>query len=165
MQQRGVLGDHADVLAQRHLADLGNVLPVYADVAAVYVVQAQQQIHQSGFARARAADQANFLAATYVQIELLEQLLVFIGEIDIVVSHVGQTHLQGGRIGHIQHLAVFGQGVHAVLHRTDVFKQLCRLPHHPLRQTIQAQSHGRGSRHRAHGDQTVLPQIHTQHRG
>ncbi|MNV18760.1 hypothetical protein D3C71_1095980 [compost metagenome] len=46
VQQRGVLGDHADAFAQAFLADVGDVLAVDQDASAFDVVQAQQQVHQ-----------------------------------------------------------------------------------------------------------------------
>ncbi|MCY1235746.1 hypothetical protein D9M72_483750 [compost metagenome] len=46
VQQRGVLGNHADAFAQAFLADVGDVLAVDQDASAFDVVQAQQQVHQ-----------------------------------------------------------------------------------------------------------------------
>ena len=46
MQQRGVLGDHADLFAQAFLSDFGNILTVDQDSSALQVVQAQQQVDQ-----------------------------------------------------------------------------------------------------------------------
>ena len=46
VQQRGVLGDHADAFAQAFLGDVRNVLPVDQNPSTLQVVQAQQQVDQ-----------------------------------------------------------------------------------------------------------------------
>ena len=56
VQQAGVLGDQTDLRAQAFLGDVVDVLAVDADVAALRFVKTQQQVHQSGLARAAAAD-------------------------------------------------------------------------------------------------------------
>ncbi|MCY1182550.1 hypothetical protein D9M73_231150 [compost metagenome] len=66
MQQRSVLGDHANGAAQAVLRDLGDVLPVDAYFPLIHVVEAQQQVDQGGFTGAGAADQADFFAWTNV---------------------------------------------------------------------------------------------------
>ncbi|KAG1318371.1 hypothetical protein G6F62_012391 [Rhizopus arrhizus] len=68
MQQRGVLGDHADLLAKAFLGDMGDVLVVDQDAAAFQVVQAQQHVHQGRFAGAGRADQAELLARRHHQV-------------------------------------------------------------------------------------------------
>ncbi len=62
VKQRGVLGDHADVVAQALLGDVADVLTVDQDASALQVVEAQQQIDQRRLAGARAADQPHPLA-------------------------------------------------------------------------------------------------------
>jgi hypothetical protein len=68
VQQRGVLGDHADLCAQAFLGHFGDVLAVDQDAPALQVVQAQQQVDQGRFARAGRADQADFLAGLDVRL-------------------------------------------------------------------------------------------------
>ena len=75
MQQRGVLRDHADLRAQAVLRDVGDVLPVDQDAAALDVVEAQQQVHDRALAGARAADQADLLAGPDVQREIVDHRL------------------------------------------------------------------------------------------
>src|SRR5690606_8185460 len=72
VQQRGVLGDHADMSAQGVLADLGSIRPVAQGPAPLHVMETQQQIDQGGLARARAADQTDTFARADMQVEILE---------------------------------------------------------------------------------------------
>ena len=72
MQQRGVLRDHADLGAQAVLRDLADVLAVDQHLAAFDIVKTQQQVHDGGFARARAPHQADLFAAADVQRELVD---------------------------------------------------------------------------------------------
>ncbi len=46
VQQRRVLSDHADLRTQAFLGNLGNILTVDQDPAALNVIHAQQQVHQ-----------------------------------------------------------------------------------------------------------------------
>ncbi|MNL42007.1 hypothetical protein D3C87_1644410 [compost metagenome] len=52
VQQGSVLGDHADGAAQAVLRHVRNVLPVNANLSAVDIIEAQQQVDERGFARA-----------------------------------------------------------------------------------------------------------------
>ena len=72
MQQRAVLTDHADRAAQRGLRHLGHVLPVDQDLALLGIAEPQQQVHEAGFTRARAADQAHLLARLDGQVHMVE---------------------------------------------------------------------------------------------
>ena len=56
----------------------------------------------------------------------------------------------------------FGQGGHAVVDGTDVFKQSGGFPHDVLRQTVHTQCHGRGGGNRAHADLAVIPKPNAQ---
>src|SRR5690606_8609277 len=72
VQQRGVLGDHADMSAQGVLTDLGNILPVDQDPAPLHVMETQQQIDQGGLACSRTADQTDALTRADMQVEVLQ---------------------------------------------------------------------------------------------
>ncbi len=72
VQQRGVLRHQADLAAQRILRDVGDVLPVDEDAAALDVVEAQQQVDQRRLAGARAADQPDLLAGRDGQRQILD---------------------------------------------------------------------------------------------
>ncbi|MNR13843.1 hypothetical protein D3C85_1302730 [compost metagenome] len=67
VQQRGVLGDHADLFAQAFLGDLGNILVIDKNLPAFQVVEAQQQIDQGRFTCAGGADQPDLFAGTDIQ--------------------------------------------------------------------------------------------------
>ena len=56
VQQRGVLRDHADLRPQAFLGQPGDVLPVDQDAAALWPIEAEQQMHEGRFAGAGAAD-------------------------------------------------------------------------------------------------------------
>ena len=68
MEQRGVLGDHADLRAQALLRDLGDVLAVDEDAAVLQIVEAQQQVDERRLAGAGAADKADLLAGRNVRL-------------------------------------------------------------------------------------------------
>ncbi|KAG1530353.1 hypothetical protein G6F50_017374 [Rhizopus delemar] len=88
MQQRGVLGDHADLLAKAFLGDMGDVLVVDQDAAAFQVVQAQQHVHQGRFAGAGRADQADLLARLHHQVQAGDHAaLLAIVEVDVLEMH------------------------------------------------------------------------------
>ena len=62
VEERGVLGHHADLLAERLLGDRGDVLAVDQDAPALEVVEAEEQVDERRLARAGAADDADLLA-------------------------------------------------------------------------------------------------------
>ena len=62
VEQRGILGHHANFRAQGFLRHLRDVLAINADGAALEIVKAQQQVGEGGFARTRAANKAHFFA-------------------------------------------------------------------------------------------------------
>src|SRR5690606_18662351 len=57
VQQRGILSNHTNMLAQGILGDAADILAINQNAAAVEVVKAQQQVHQRRFAGAGAANQ------------------------------------------------------------------------------------------------------------
>src|SRR5690606_35240709 len=74
VQQRGVLGDHADLRAQAGLVDLGDVLAVDENTPAFHVVQAQQQVDQGRLAGPGGAYQADLLARADIQVQPVDDL-------------------------------------------------------------------------------------------
>src|SRR6185437_14504731 len=62
VQERGVLRDHRDLRAQRLLGDAGDIVTVDQDAAVLDLVEAQQQVYERRFARARAAHEPYALA-------------------------------------------------------------------------------------------------------
>ncbi|MND61060.1 hypothetical protein D3C80_523060 [compost metagenome] len=159
VQQRGVLGDHADGAAQAVLGDLGHVLPVDADFPTVHVVETQQQVDQGGLASAGAADQTDFFARADVQAQVVEYLtLAVVVEADLVETHRAPLGYQLGSAGRIRYLGAAGEGGHAVLHGADVFEQRGYLPHDPVRHAVDTQGHGGDRRHRPGADLAQVPQ-------
>ena len=133
VQQRGVLGHHADLVAQRGLGDFSNVLSVDQNAPALQVVKAQQQVRQGRFSRPGAANQADLFTGFDGQAKTIEDVFALpfcLGileaqriEDDLAVGH-GQR-FGGGRVFHRR---LLGDGVHAILHRADVFKQPSDFP-------------------------------------
>src|SRR5690554_6203208 len=93
VQQRGVLGDHADVRAQRVLLYAGDVDAVDQDPPGLDVVKAQQQVHQRRLARAGASDHADAFARSHVQVQAFDHaralavVEVHALEADVAVGH------------------------------------------------------------------------------
>src|SRR5690606_24363209 len=121
VQQRGVLGDHADGRAERILGDRGDVGAVDPDRAAFAVVEAQQQVDQGRLAGAGAADQADLFARAHVQVQALDHAaLLAVVEGHVVEVDVAAHRADGLRAGPVVHGSRQGDGVDAVLHRADV---------------------------------------------
>ena len=74
MEQRDVLRNRADLLAQALLRDPGDVLAVDQDAAGVDIVEPLQQGEDRRFAAARFADQSDALASLDAQAEIIEDL-------------------------------------------------------------------------------------------
>src|SRR5437764_4562621 len=72
VQERGVLRHHADLGPQALLGEPRNVAAIDQDAAALRPVESEQQMHESRFAGAGAADQADPLARCYVEVELAQ---------------------------------------------------------------------------------------------
>ena len=166
VQQRGVLRDHADCLAQAVLRDLGDVLAVDQDAAGAQVVKAQQQVDQGRLARARTADQAYAFAGAYREVQVLHHgLAVVVAERHVVKYHFAARDLQRPRLGRIEHRGRMGQGVDAVLDGAHAFKQAGHFPHHPARMARDAQRHRRHGRDRARAHLALHPQPQRQAAG
>ncbi|MNL18460.1 hypothetical protein D3C87_1396050 [compost metagenome] len=158
VQQGSILGDHADGAAQAVLRDVRDVLPVNANLPAVDVVEAQQQVDQRGFARARAANQADFFARANVQAQAIEHLaFAAVVEADIVEGDRPAGGHQHTRVRRILHLGAAGQCCHAILHGADALEQRGHLPHDPVRHAIDTQRHGGDCRHGTSADLALMP--------
>ncbi len=150
VQQRGVLSDHADIRAQAFLADLGDVLPVDEDAAALQVIEAQQQIDQRGLAGARRPDQADLLAWANVDAEPADHAaLLAVVEMHVLEAHTALLYLQRLGVLAVEHVARLDDGLHAVLHGADVLENAIDHPHDPFGHVVdsdhQAQRQGDGT--------------------
>ena len=72
VQQRGVLGDHADIGAQGFLRHIVDVDTVDGDPAGFDVIEPQQQVDERRLAGAGPADQADLLARPDRQVEIAD---------------------------------------------------------------------------------------------
>ena len=128
VQQRGVLGHHADLMAQRGLGDLGYVLSIDQNAPALQVVKAQQQVRQGRFPRPGTANQADLFTGFDGQAQTIEDVFALpfclgILEAQRIEDDLSVGHAQCFGIRSIFDSRLLGDGVHAILHRADVFKQ------------------------------------------
>ena len=78
---------HRNLVAQGFHIIAAHVQPAHADRAFIHIVQAADQVHQAGFARAGAADDADGLAGTDMQVNVGQGVFaaaVLVGEIHMV---------------------------------------------------------------------------------
>ena len=73
VEQVGLLGHHADHLAERGELDLPDVDAVDLDGAGVHVVQPRDQVRRRGLARAGRTDQCDQLARLRLEVDVLER--------------------------------------------------------------------------------------------
>ena len=102
--------DHANRTAQAVLRDVGDVLPIDGDAPVLRFVKAQQQAHQRGFTRTRAANQANALAGANVQVQAINHFFatVFVAKAHVVKCNRAVGDLQRQSVGRIHNGAGFG---------------------------------------------------------
>ncbi|MNR14049.1 hypothetical protein D3C85_1304990 [compost metagenome] len=158
VQQGGILRDHADGAAQTVLRHFCDVLAVDANLPAVYIIEAQQQVDERGFACSGSAYQADFFARANVQAQAIEHLAFAI----VVEAHIVEGYRPAGghqhtRVRRILHLGAAGKGCHAILYGADAFEQRGHLPHDPVRHAIDTQRHGGDCRHGTCADLTLVP--------
>ena len=159
VQQRGVLGDHADVGAQAFLAQRGDVLSVDQDAPALQVVQAQEQVDQGRLARARRPDQADLLAGADLQVEPGDDSAALsVVEVDVLEAHLAVFHLQHARIVAVGKGDRLHHGVHAVLDDADVLEDAVDHPHDPAGHVVDADDQRGSQSDGAYADLAVAPQ-------
>ncbi len=159
MQERGILGDHADLLAQAFLRDVGNVLVVDQDAAAFQVVQAQQYVDQGRLAGTGRTHQADLLARLHHQVEACDHAaLLAVVEVDALEVHATAGHLQRHRVLAVLHGQRLGNGGDAILYRTDVLEDAVDGPHDPAGHVVDADHQAGRERDRADSDVAAIPQ-------
>ena len=100
---------HAVVGAQAGAGDLAHIGAIHADCAAVYIVEAHQQVDQRGFAAARGAHDGHMLAGLDGQVQSLNQLAVgHIGEAHVLHFHLTLRVLEHARVGRVGGLRGLG---------------------------------------------------------
>src|SRR5690606_28078202 len=124
VQQRGILSNHTNMLAQGILGDAADILAIDQNAGAGQGIQTQQQVHQRRFAGAGAANQADFFTGFDMNVQVAEHFAAgFAVVARIVKGNVLQAdftlwYLQLAGIIGIFNLRRFGQGLHAIGHRT-----------------------------------------------
>ena len=110
---------------------MGDVLPVDEDAALVHIVEAQEQVHEGGLARARAADETDAFARRDGQVQPFDHaagrrmvvLAPVIGEGHVLEAHFAARHGQRHRVVAVAHVAGAGDRLDAVLHGADILEQ------------------------------------------
>ena len=159
VQQRGVLGDHPDVAAQRLLAHAPDIGAIDEHASRLDVVEAQQEVRQRGLARPRATDQTDLLPALDHEREILDHA----GVAPVVKAHVleGDAPLRHGqvdRVGRIDHRARRRQHRLAVVDDADALEQPRELPHDPVGHALEPEHEAHARRHRPDRRRAVHPQ-------
>ena len=139
MKKRGVLGHHADLLAQLVLRHGSNIASVDQDAPTLHVVEAQENIQNCRLASTGSPDQTDLLPGFHGEIEILQDAaLLAVMEGDFLEADL--TLLDRQRIGLalIHHLMRLFEGRHSVADRTDIFEKRRDLPHDPLAHAMNA---------------------------
>ena len=161
MQQRGILRHHADRLAKRFLADIGNVLAVDLDPARLQIVKPQQQIDEGRFARAGPPDQTELFARRNRQRKIVNHRHrgVAIVETGLLDADGGRPHLKiGSPVAIVQPDRTRHQ-FSRILHRAEIAHQAVELGHHPPQQHVEPEHQRQGERHGADRDRAVKPEV------
>ena len=95
-EQKRVLPDIGDVLAQRAARHLGDILLIDDDLAALGVIEAQDQVEHGRFAAARGPDQRGQLARLgHERYAAQHRFVAAIGEMNVVEFQPRRLDLQG----------------------------------------------------------------------
>ena len=98
-EQKDVLLNHPDVVAQRLERYIAYVNAVNGDAPAVHLVKARQQVGDSAFAAAGRAEQRHDLALLYIKIDAAQHGLVgFVAKAHILKAHVALDARQFARV-------------------------------------------------------------------
>ncbi len=159
VQQRRILGHHADMGAQAFLRHLGDVLAVDQDMPALEVVEAQEEIDDGRLAGARRPDQADLFTRPDGEGKVVDRgRRLAIAKGDVVEADfavVDNERLGRRRIGDAVRA---GNGVDAVVDRADVLEQAGHLEHDPARHVDHALGQGADEGNGADGDGRPAPQ-------
>ncbi len=123
VEQHHVLADEREGIAQRMDGDLADVLPIDADGAGADIIEAQQQVHDGGFAGARGANECHSFAGGHAEIQVAyAAMAVAIGEGDLINLNLALTDGEGRGIGpvmdggsDVHHLEETAGGGHALM--------------------------------------------------
>ena len=105
------------------MGDGGDILAINQDMAALNIVQAQDQLHQGGFSRTRWPDETDALLRLDVDIEVFEHRPRGVGEGDVVEfdRRCGHDHSWGIRV--VGDFVSVDDGLHALLHLSEPFEE------------------------------------------
>ena len=159
VQQRGVLRHHGDLCAQAFLRHGGDVLAVDQDAAGVGGVEAQQQVHQGGFAGAGMAHQADTLAWFDVQVEAVQHAAFgAVAEGDVLEADGAVRDREFFGVRGVGHLAGDGDAFHAVLHHADILENAGDVVGDPAGDVGDLPGEGEDGGDRADGDGAAGPE-------
>ncbi len=132
VEEGRILRDHADRRTQALLRDLRDVLAVDENAALLGIEEAQQQVDDRRFARARTADQTDALAGLDPELEAFEHCLgPPVAETHVLEPYLAARDLERLRAGLVDAGMRHGDGLHAFLHHADIFKDGGDFPAHP----------------------------------
>ncbi|MCY1359782.1 hypothetical protein D9M69_463770 [compost metagenome] len=118
-EQLNVLGHVADVVAQLADVDLADIHTIDQQRAVIRLIQPHQQLRQRALARAASANDADLLAGTDRQVDVLQRqiLLLRVGEVELAALNATLQHLAAERtlfeialLGQLHHLVDRGHG-------------------------------------------------------
>jgi hypothetical protein len=134
VQQRRILRDHADLLAQALLRRQRDVLPVNQDAPALDVVEAQHEIDQRRLAGAGTPDQTDLFARLDRQREVVDHAAsLAVVEPDVLEPDGALGSVKRAGVGAIDQRARARDRSHPFLDLSDIVEDADRGPHYPAR--------------------------------
>src|SRR5262249_6378788 len=110
VEQKGVLQNHADLLAQRFDGKFANVLTINEDTSALGIVEPGNKAYQCGFPHACMPHNRDFLARLNGQVKMRQHILSrFVTESDITKLDMSEEGRGRPRVWQICHVVTFAQ--------------------------------------------------------
>src|SRR3546814_14799287 len=95
VEQHGILGNYAYVLAQAGLGQAANISPIDLDGACRDIIETEHQARQGRFARTRRAHHSQRFACMYAQAYIKQNMdLAFVPELHTIKHHESHTGLR-----------------------------------------------------------------------
>src|SRR5262249_30455572 len=110
VEQKGVLQNHADLLAQRVDGKFANVVTIDEDTSALRIVEPGNKAYQCGFPHACMSHNRDFLARLDDQVKMRQHTLSrFVSKSDVAEFDVAAKGHRWTRPWQIRHVVAFGQ--------------------------------------------------------
>lgn len=112
MEQRRVLRNDADSMANALELQCINRLVVDADMPGGRDIEAEEQAHDGGLSAAGGTNEGDFLAGGYVEAQVLEDGTVrMISKVDVIEADGATAEFKGFRVRYILDIDIEGQDV------------------------------------------------------